>query len=136
MALPELQPQALRSLRFRQEREETWKRLDVLVSRFERGAASSLSLEDMVALPALYRATLSSLSVARETSLDAALIEYLEALSTRAYFCVYGARTTLLQRVGKFFTEDWPAAVRHIWRETVISALFMALGTAVAWVLI
>lgn len=127
---------ALRSLRFRQEREETWKRLEALVNRFERGAARSLSLDDMVAMPGLYRATLSSLSVARETSLDAALIDYLEALSTRAYFCVYGARTTLLQRMAGFFTHDWPLAVQRIWRETLVSAIAFGVGIALGWVLV
>ena len=128
--------QDLRSLRFRTEREDTWKRLEKLVKRVEGGGAGRLSDEDMVAIPALYRATLSSLSVARETSLDAALIDYLEALSARAYFCVYGARTTLFERIGKFFTQDWPAAVRAVWRETLASALIMAVGVAAAWLLV
>lgn len=128
--------QRLRSLRFRTEREATWQRLEALVKRLESGSAGRMSDDDMIAIPALYRATLSSLSVARETSLDAALIDYLEALATRAYFCVYGARTTLIQRVGKFFSEDWPTAVRSIWRETAISAILMVIGVAVAWFLV
>src|SRR5262249_15161503 len=127
---------ALRSLRFRQEREATWKELERLLKRVEGGRVGGLSVDDMVAIPALYRATLSSLSVARETSLDAALIDYLEALSTRAYFCVYGARTTLLERIGRFFTEDWPAAVRGLWRETLASALIVVLGVALGWTLV
>ena len=56
----------------------------------------------------LYRAALSSLSVARATSLDQALIDYLEALCARAYFFVYGARTTLGGRIARFFRHDWP----------------------------
>jgi hypothetical protein len=46
----------------------------------------ALSEDDLLALPLLYRSALSSLSVARETSLDRALIGYLEQLCTRAYF--------------------------------------------------
>src|SRR5262249_48302510 len=57
----------LRSLRFRTEREATWKQLEKLLKRVEGFGPGALSDEDMVALPALYRATLSSLSVARET---------------------------------------------------------------------
>ena len=132
----QLQVQALRSLRFRREREETWAKLEALLKRVERGAAGSLSLDEMVALPALYRATLSSLSVARETSLDAALIEYLEALAARAYFCVYGARSTLTQRIAGFFGHDWPEAVRRILPETLASGLVMALGVAIGWTLV
>ena len=52
--------------------------------------------EELLAIPVLYRATLSSLSVARATSLDHSLIDYLESLSTRAYFFVYGARAILM----------------------------------------
>lgn len=127
---------ALRSLRFRQEREETWKRLEALLKRVEGGRAGSLSDEDMLALPALYRATLSSLSVARATSLDAALVDYLEALSARAYFFVYGARATFSQRIGKFFAEDWPNAVRAMWRETIASLLITLLTAALGWHLV
>jgi uncharacterized membrane protein SpoIIM required for sporulation len=90
----------------------------------------------MVAFPALYRAALSSLSVARATSLDQALIEYLEALCARAYFFVYGARTTLASRIERFFAHDWPSAVRNLWRETLASALIMFGGVLVAFALV
>ena len=65
--MPELQ---LKSHRFRQEREADWRRLDRLLGRVEKGSAASLSYEEMVALPELYRSALSSLSVARAISLD------------------------------------------------------------------
>ncbi|MES1158653.1 MAG: stage II sporulation protein M [Terricaulis silvestris] len=90
----------------------------------------------MIAIPTLYRAALSSLSVARSTSLDAALIEYLEALCARAYFFVYGARSTLIERIGKFFSRDWPRAVQGMWRETLASALLMLAGTLAAYFLV
>src|SRR5215510_4813723 len=118
----------LRSLRFRREREASWRHLEQLLAQVERRSANSLSDEDMVAFPALYRAALSSLSVARATSLDQALIDYLEALCARAYFFVYGARTTLLERIEGFFAHDWPSAVRVMWRETIVSALLLFAG--------
>jgi uncharacterized membrane protein SpoIIM required for sporulation len=126
----------LRSLRFRHEREATWQRLETLLTQVERNSASALSDEDLIAIPALYRAALSSLSVARETSLDQGLIDYLEALCTRAYFFVYGARSTLRERVVGFFSRDWPDAVRGLWRETLVSGLFMAIGAVAAFILV
>jgi uncharacterized membrane protein SpoIIM required for sporulation len=126
----------LRSLRFRREREASWRHLEQLLAQVERRSARSLSDEDMVAFPALYRAALSSLSVARATSLDQALIEYLEALCARAYFFVYGARTTLFGRIERFFAHDWPAAVRDLWRETLVSSLLVFAGAAVAYALV
>ncbi|MES1158848.1 MAG: stage II sporulation protein M [Terricaulis silvestris] len=126
----------LRSLRFRQEREESWKRLEVLLKKAERGSTRGLTEEDMVAIPTLYRAALSSLSVARSTSLDAALIEYLEALCARAYFFVYGARSTLGQRILGFFARDWPLAVQGMWRETLACALLMVVGAVTAYFMV
>ena len=86
---------ALRSDRFRQEREADWQRLEEIVTRMERGRLRKLSDEDLVALPVLYRTVASSLSVARETSLDAATLAYLEGLVQRAWYLVYGPRVTL-----------------------------------------
>jgi uncharacterized membrane protein SpoIIM required for sporulation len=125
----------LKSHRFRAEREKDWRQLEGLLSRLERGAANSLSDDEVAAIPVLYRSALSSLSVARSISLDQNLIEYLESLCTRAYFCVYGTRTTLVERLASFFTSAWPSAVRELWRETIVSAAFMALGVVVAFVL-
>jgi uncharacterized membrane protein SpoIIM required for sporulation len=126
----------LRSLRFRTERQGTWQRLDELLKRIERRSAGSLSDEEMLEIPALYRATLSSLSVARATSLDQALIDYLEALSARAYFFVYGARTTLSDRIGDFFARSWPNAVRSMWRETIAASLMMLAGVLAAYFMV
>ncbi len=125
----------LKSQRFRQEREADWKRLEELLGRFESGNAASLSDAEVLAMPVLYRAALSSLSLARGISLDRALVAYLESLCTRAYFCVYGTRTTLSERLSAFFLEDWRNAVRAIWRETIVSASLTLLGAVVAFVL-
>ena len=65
---------ALRSDRFRLARESDWKRLDAIVSRIEKGQLRRLSDEDVLALPVLYRTVASSLSIARETSLDSATL--------------------------------------------------------------
>ncbi|MBS0384368.1 MAG: stage II sporulation protein M [Proteobacteria bacterium] len=90
----------------------------------------------MLAIPALYRATLSSLSVAPASSLDQALVDYLEALSARAYFFVYGSRTTLAERLLDFFASAWPDTVRAMWRETLAAALVTLAGLAAAYFLV
>lgn len=124
----------LKSQRFRQAREEDWRRLERLMDKAEKGSASKLTDAEILAVPVLYRSTLSALSVARETSLDQGLIDYLETLSARAYFFVYGSRATIQDRLVAFFRTDWPAAVRGLWRETLISAALMLLGALVgAW---
>jgi uncharacterized membrane protein SpoIIM required for sporulation len=126
----------LKSHRFRAEREADWRRLERLLELFERGHSSRLSDDEVVAIPVLYRSALSSLSTARAVSLDQNLIAYLESLCTRAYFCVYGTRTSLIDRLMRFFLRDWPAAVKAVWLETIVSAAFGVLGTFVSFLLV
>src|SRR3569832_1494331 len=105
--------------RFRQAHSADWERLDELVTRLEKKSMRSLSDDDLLALPSLYRTTLSSLSVARDTSLDKALVTYLEQLSTRAYFQIYGVQTARWKQLFHFFARGWPEAVQALRRETL-----------------
>ncbi|WP_296677503.1 stage II sporulation protein M [Novosphingobium sp.] len=127
---------ALRSDRFRQEREGDWTRLEAIVARMESGRARRLSDEDVLALPVLYRTVASSLSVARETSLDAATLSYLEGLVQRAWFQVYGPRVTLWGWLRRFFGGEWSRAVRGLWPEVLAALALMVAGTVVGWLLV
>ena len=124
---------ALRSDRFRQEREGDWRRLEAVVTRMEAGRLRKISDADVLDLPVLYRTVASSLSVARETSLDAATLAYLEALVQRAWFLVYGPRTTLWSWLGRFFGGEWSRAVRSIWPELLVALALMVAGTVIGW---
>jgi len=126
----------LKSHRFRAEREADWRRLESLLSRVEKGGARTLSRDELVEMPVLYRQALSSLSMARAISLDQGLVGYLESLCTRAYFFVYGTRSRPLERLAGFFAYEWPAAVQALWRETLVSALLMVAGGVGAFVLV
>jgi uncharacterized membrane protein SpoIIM required for sporulation len=120
----------------RAEREGEWRRLDELVSICEKRSPRALSDEDLMALPVLYRGALSSLSLARETSLDLDLVTYLEGLCARAYFFIYGVRTSPGGRLRLFLRHDWPAAVGALWRETLASALLILIGVAAGYLLV
>jgi len=124
------------SRRFRDARGMDWARLEAMLDDIERGKASRLSDEDLFELPVLYRSTLSSLSVARETSLDMDLVGYLETLSTRAYFILYGVHAPFLKRVAGFFAHEWSAAVRSVWRETLVAAMLLVVGAVTAYLLV
>lgn len=126
----------LKSHRFRAEREGDWRRLESLLKKAEGGRAARLADDELLQIPVLYRAATSSLSVARATSLDASLIAYLESLTTRAYFFVYGPRTRLMQRLTRFFRQDWPEAVKGIWRETAVCAAIFIVAAIAAYVLV
>lgn len=127
---------ALRSDRFRQERESDWKRLEGIVRRMEGGRTGKLSDQDVLDLPVLYRTVASSLSIARETSLDAATLGYLEALVQRAWFQVYGPRVGLWRWFVRFLGGGWSAAVREIWLDLLIALTVMVAGAAVGWLLV
>lgn len=127
---------ALRSDRFRLEREADWKRLDEIVTRMEKGRLRKLSDEDVLALPVLYRTVASSLSIARETSLDAATLAYLETLVQRAWFVVYGPRASLGSWLRRFLGGGWSASVRAIGIDLLVALAVMVAGTIVGWLLV
>jgi uncharacterized membrane protein SpoIIM required for sporulation len=118
----------LKSVRFREKRQATWMELEDLVVRIEKSGLKSLSANELSRLPLLYRSTLSSLSVARSISLDKSLLEYLENLSSRAYFCVYGARRNPADVIIEFFTIQLPQAVREMRWHLLLSGALLTLG--------
>jgi len=103
---------SIRSSRFRAKREADWKALETLVTQAERKGQRSLSFEEAVQLARLYRQTISALATAREISLDKALLEYLEALSARAYLAVYAPQESLGGMFTRFFRQTAPQAKR------------------------
>ena len=59
------------------------------------------------------------------------MIAYLESLSTRAYFILYGCRDPWGRQVLDFFRHGWPAAVRAILPEILVMAALL-IASAVA----
>jgi len=135
-AIVEARPALVNATRFRAAHEGDWQWLDDLVTRIEKRSIRALSDDEILALPLLYRTTLSSLAVARDTSLDRGLIVYLEQLSTRAYFQIYGVQTSAWRQIGHFFARGWPQAVQALWRETLICVLLTIASAVVAYLLV
>src|SRR5262245_32715031 len=119
----------MKSLEFRREREASWIELEGLIARVEEASLSALSAAELSRLPVLYRATLSSLSVARAISLDANVLEYLESLAARAYVCVYGAKRPAAEAAREFLAVRFPATVRRLRRHLALSVALTLLGT-------
>ena len=126
----------LKSKRFREERQADWKEMERLLSRIEASSVRGLTDEELIALPRMYRATLSSLSVARATSLDQSVISYLESLSTRAYYVIYGSQNRLGDRILNFFVRDWPLAVQGAWKDLAVAAFIFFMSMVVGYVLV
>ncbi|MEN8148438.1 MAG: stage II sporulation protein M [Planctomycetota bacterium] len=125
----------LKSTEFRREREQAWQELDRLVTRAEKSGIRSLGTRELARLPVLYRATLSSLSVARAISTDKNVIDYLATLSARAYVHVYGTKAGAGRTLVSFFAETFPRAVRRYRWHVLLSALFLLSGTLTGFLL-
>lgn len=128
---PGFVPRQMRSVEFRKEREATWQALEDLIATADKRGLRTLSAEQLARLPHLYRATLSSLSVARSISLDRALTEYLENLVGRAYFVVYGTREHLRRQVADFVRWTLPSTIRRA-RWHLLAAAVVTIAAAVA----
>jgi uncharacterized membrane protein SpoIIM required for sporulation len=135
-AIVETRSVVVNASRFRATHEADWERLDRLVTLMEKKSIGALSDDDILTLPLLYRTTLSSLAVARDTSLDRSLIVYLEQLTIRAYFQIYGVQTSAARQIGHFFARAWPEAVRGLWLETLVCVLLTLASATVAYLLV
>jgi uncharacterized membrane protein SpoIIM required for sporulation len=118
----------LKSYEFRRERQASWVELERLVAAAERSGVRRLSAAELTRLPVLYRAALSSLSVARAISLDRNVVEYLEALCARAYVVVYGAHGGLWAAIRSFLGRRFPRAVRRRWGVVTVSLVLTVLA--------
>lgn len=125
----------LHSYRFRRERGDGWQELEALVQKVDSAGLKSLTAEEQLRIPLLYRACVSSLSVARSLSLDANLLQYLESLARRAYFLVYGSRRGFGPLVRNFFVRDFPEAVRQAAPMLILAAFICVLGAISGWAL-
>jgi uncharacterized membrane protein SpoIIM required for sporulation len=132
----DIESAALRSDRFRLEREGEWRRLEDIVKRMEGGGLKRIPDAELMALPTLYRTAASSLAVARETSLDSATLAYLEALVQRAWFQVYGPRQGFFRWLRGFLLGGWSRAVRELWLDICIALFVMVAGAVVGWLLV
>ncbi len=126
----------LRSGRFRAERQSDWRKLETLLDRVEARGPSALSDAELLALPGLYRSALASLSVARAITLDRALVGYLEDLAGRAYFFVYGSRSSRLQQISRFFRDGWPGSIQRMIPDIAVSLAVMLLAAVAAYLLV
>ena len=126
----------LRSVRFRREREPGWKRLEELVGKAEQGGIAKLSFDEARDLTATYRQTINSLSVAREISLDQALLEYLDNLAARAYLVIYAPQASIRHLLARLFAQGIPQAVRRSVPVLLIGFGMMFIGALLGYALV
>jgi uncharacterized membrane protein SpoIIM required for sporulation len=123
----------MKSVEFRRERESTWAELEAMIQYADSKGLRSLGADALTRLPHLYRATLSSLSVARSISLDRALVDYLESLVGRAYFVVYGTRQHVRKQLAEFFAWKLPSTIRAAKWHILVSIVISIAGALAAY---
>ncbi len=126
----------LKSREFRKEREGAWQDLERLVSTIDEAGVKGLSTDDRERLPALYRSTLSSLSVARSIALDKALVEYLDNLALRSFLAVYAQPLAVGKSVRDFLIRGLPRSVRAAGSHVAIVVFVLALGALSGYALV
>jgi uncharacterized membrane protein SpoIIM required for sporulation len=125
----------MRSARFRAEREADWQLLEQLVAKAERVGLHRMEFAQARDLSASYRRATTSLAIAREISLDRALLDYLEALTARAYLSVYAPQERIGGLLRRFFATSAPQAIRRSWLFIAIGFLCMGLGALTGFLL-
>ncbi|MEM9691466.1 MAG: stage II sporulation protein M [Myxococcota bacterium] len=126
----------MRTVEFRRRREADWARLESMVDRVLKRGLNRLSDAELEELPRLYRGVLSSLSVARKTTLDRALVQYLEALAARSYLAVYAARRSRTGDLWRALFEEVPRRLRTMKVDLAMSIAITGVGVIVAWTLV
>lgn len=127
---------SLRSFTFRQEREAEWRELESLTVRALRFGLQTLSASELERLPLLYRGAVSSLGVARRTSLDQRLVTYLENLCSRGYLAVYASRRKERGLFGRLLFWGFPVRLIQAWPELTVAFFLFLLGLFVSYGLV
>lgn len=123
------------SAAFRRDRAAGWRELDGIVTTIERKGLAAAGAKKLARLPALHRAALSALGVARSFCLDRNLLDYLESLAARAHLCVYGPRQSVPGAIRALLFERLPRAVRAAGAQLLIAFVALALGYTIAFTL-
>ena len=126
----------LKSREFRKERESGWTDLETLVVQARQHGMSSLSTDNLRRFPLLYRAALSSLSVARSIALDRALLSYLEDLCLRAFLAIYARPLAIGESIREFLLRSLPRAVRSIGVHVFIALAALLFGAVSGFLLV
>lgn len=112
-------------------RRAAWERLDALSRQRRLTGAEADELLDG------YQRTATDLSVVRSTAPDASVVSHLSALLARARGRAGRVRTASWAGVGRFFAEDFPAALYRLrWWWGVTALANVVVGLVLGWWLV
>ncbi|MGO0576610.1 stage II sporulation protein M [Ornithinimicrobium panacihumi] len=112
-------------------RQSSWRRLDALSRRRRLTGAEADELLDG------YQRAATDLSVVRSTAPDATVVSYLSALIARARARAARVPTLTWSGIGRFFAEDFPAALYRLrWWWGITAILNVVVGLLLGWWLV
>ncbi|MGF1459764.1 MAG: stage II sporulation protein M [Leptolyngbyaceae cyanobacterium] len=115
-------------------REVSWRQLDDLLSRAEKGGLDSLRTDEIKTLASLYRSVSADLARARTHDVGDALIRDLQRLTSRSYSQIYqGSRRQDWRAIADFYRYRFPAAVRRTWIYIAIATALFIVSGFIAW---
>lgn len=110
-----------------------WQELEALLQRVEKRGIKSLSATEITTLASLYRSVAADLARAQTNQMSSALLQELQALTTRAYTQVYrGSNRQELANLLRFYAWGLPHTLRSTWAYTAIASGLGILGYAIA----
>lgn len=98
-------------MKFGLQRKQFWEKLDEITSKAERTGLKSLDPADLRLLPALYRRTISDLSLLRTTGASSDLEVWLNNLVNRSYSLIYSNQPSTPQSFWHFLFHEYPLTV-------------------------
>ena len=114
-------------------RETQWQKLESLLKHLETKGLKSLKADEIALLASLYRSVSADLARAKTNQLGEAVIQHLQALTSRSYSQIYqGSRKQEWRAAIAFYIWGFPEVVRESSAYIAIATGMFAIGALIA----
>jgi uncharacterized membrane protein SpoIIM required for sporulation len=118
----------------RAEEHESWRALEALMARLEKGGERALRFEDVERFGSLYRHAAAQLAASREREHDPQRMRYLESLVKRAHFLLYQPPKRGLSPLFQMIIGGFARAYRETMLLELIGIVLFVGGAVIAYV--
>jgi uncharacterized membrane protein SpoIIM required for sporulation len=116
------------------QREKSWKEMNTLLQKAEKGGIKNLNAAEIRQMASLYRSVSADLARARTQKVGDRLIQNLQALASRGYSQIYqGSRRQEWQAVREFIAWGFPAAVQRSGGYIALATALFVFAGLVSW---
>lgn len=115
-------------------REESWKRLNQLLTQVEKQGLKQLTASEIRELASLYRSVSADLARAQTHQLATVIIKDLQQLTSRSYSQIYqGSHRQEWKAILEFYQWRLPTVIQQTWLYTIIATAIFGLGVLISW---